>query len=140
MLVKGLKSDSKEVEGGRCVKGSDGKLGFSDIKRFQVWQDYMERINKWNHNVEGNVIEGSVACISREVVLQALNGMKTVKAPGPSEVSLELIAASWGVGIHVMAEICRKVLDRFGMPAEWALSIVVPIFKGKGDIHSCSCY
>ena len=39
-----------------------------------------------------------------------------------------------------MAEICQKVLDGFGMPAEWALSIVVPIFKGKGDIRNCSCY
>ena len=26
------------------------------------------------------------------------------------------------------------------MPTEWALSIVVQIFKGKGDIRSCSCY
>ena len=26
------------------------------------------------------------------------------------------------------------------MPAEWALSIVVPIFKGKGDISNCSFY
>ena len=26
------------------------------------------------------------------------------------------------------------------MLAEWALSIVVPIFKGKGDIWNCSCY
>ena len=26
------------------------------------------------------------------------------------------------------------------MPAEWALSRVVPIFKGKGDIRNCSCY
>ena len=26
------------------------------------------------------------------------------------------------------------------MPAELALSIVVPIFKGKGDIMNCSCY
>ena len=25
------------------------------------------------------------------------------------------------------------------MSAEWALSIVVPIFKGKGDIRNCSC-
>ena len=25
-LVKGLKTDSKEVEGGRCIRGSDGKL------------------------------------------------------------------------------------------------------------------
>ena len=30
--------------------------------------------------------------------------MKTEKAPGPSEVSLELIAASGVVGIQVMAE------------------------------------
>ena len=26
------------------------------------------------------------------------------------------------------------------MPAEWALRIVVPIYKGKGDITNCSCY
>ena len=26
------------------------------------------------------------------------------------------------------------------MPVEWALSIVVPIFKGKGDIRNCSWY
>ena len=66
--------------------------------------------------------------------------MKTGKEPGPSEVSLELIAASGGVGIQVMAEICQNVLDGSGMPAEWALSIVVPIFEVKGNISNCSCY
>ena len=69
----------------------------------------MERImnekNYWDHNVEGDAVEGPVVCVSREEVLQALNKMKTGKAPGPSEVSLELIAASGGVGIQVMAEI-----------------------------------
>ena len=73
-------------------------------------------------------------------MLQALNEMKTGKAPGPSEVSLELIAASGGVEIQVMAEIYQKVLDGLGIPAEWALGIVVPVFKGKGDISNCSCY
>ena len=66
--------------------------------------------------------------------------MKTGKAPGPSNVSLELIDAGEGVENQVMAEICQKVLDGFGMPAEWALSIVVSIFKGMGDIRNCSCY
>ena len=32
-----------------------------------------------------------------------------------------------------MVEICQKVLDGFGMPAELALSIVVPIFMWKGE-------
>ena len=44
-----------------------------------------------------------------------------------------------GVGTQVMAEICQKVLDGFATPAELVLSIVVPIFKGKGDIQICSC-
>ena len=39
-----------------------------------------------------------------------------------------------------MAKICQKVLNGFGMPVEWTLSMVVPIFKGKGDIRNCSCY
>ena len=34
--------------------------------------------------------------------------MKTGKAHGPSEVSLELIAASGGIGIQVTAEICQS--------------------------------
>ena len=37
-------------------------------------------------------------------MLQALNEIKTGNAPGPTDVSLELIAASVGVGIQVMAE------------------------------------
>ena len=58
-------------------------------ERGKVWKDYIERImneeNDWNH-VE-RYAEGPVVCVCREV-LQALNEMKTGKAPGPSEVSL----------------------------------------------------
>ena len=77
MLVKGLKSDRKEVEGGRCVRGSDGKLCFSEKEKVKAWKDYMERImneeNDWDQNVEGDAVEGPVFCVSREEVLEALN-------------------------------------------------------------------
>ena len=33
-----------------------------------------------------------------------------------------------------------RVLDGFGMPIEWTLSIVVPVFKELGNIRNCSCY
>ena len=46
--------------------------------------------------MEGDAVEGPVVCVSREEVLQALNEMKTGKAPGPSKVSVELITASGG--------------------------------------------
>ena len=54
--------------------------------------------------MEGDAVEGPVVCVSREEVLQASNEMKTGKAHGPSDVSLELIAASRGVGIQVKNE------------------------------------
>ena len=80
-LVIGLKTDCKEVEVGRCMKGSDKKLYFSEKERGKVWKDYMEGImneeNDWNHNVKGDAVEGQVVCVSREDVLQTLNEMKT---------------------------------------------------------------
>ena len=68
----------------------------------------MNEENDWYHNVEGDAVEGLVVCVSREEVLQAINEMKTGKAPGPSEVSLEMTIASGGVEIQVMAEICQS--------------------------------
>ena len=61
-IVKGLKTYAKEVE-----RGSDEKVCFSEKERGNVWTDYMERIineeNGWNHNVEGDALEGPVACV-----------------------------------------------------------------------------
>ena len=53
-------------------------------------------------------VEGPVVCVSREEALQASNEIKTGRDPGHSEVSLEFIAASGGVGILVMAETCQS--------------------------------
>ena len=69
------------------MRDSDGKLCFCEKERVDVWKDYMknermnekdhERImnveNDWDHNVDGNAVEGPVVCVGREEVLQALN-------------------------------------------------------------------
>ena len=71
-LVKGLKTDSKEVEGGRCMRGSNGKLCFSEKESGEVWVDYIERImneeNDWDYSV-GDAAEGQVVTVNREGVL-----------------------------------------------------------------------
>ena len=54
----------------------------------------MNEESEWCHNVEGDAAEGPVVCVGREEVLYALNEMKIGNASGPSELSLELIAAS----------------------------------------------
>ena len=143
-LVKKMKKDGKDVEGGRCMRGSDGKLSFSEKDRGRVWKEHMEKImneeNEWDQRVEADVVEGPVERVSREEVVKAMGEMKTGKAAGPSEVNVEMILASGEIGINVMMQLCQRVLDGNGMPDEWALSVVVPIFKGKGDAMSCGAY
>ena len=56
--------------------------------------------------------------------------MKTGKASGPSDVLLELNAASEGVEIQVIAGLCQRP-TWISMPVEQVLSIMVPIFMGR---------
>ena len=45
-IMKGQKTESKEVEGGRCERESDGKQCLGEKERGKAWKDYMERIVK----------------------------------------------------------------------------------------------
>ena len=123
-LVKSMKKDEKDVEGGRCMRGSDGRLSFSEKDRGRVWKEHKERImneeNEWDQNVEADLVEGPVERVSREEVVKAMGKMKAGKAAGPSEVSVEMIAVSGEIGIGMMVELCQGVLDGRGIPArEW---------------------
>ena len=48
--------------------------------------------------------------------------------------------ASWEIKIGVMVELFQGVEDGKGMLDEWALGVVVLIFKGKEDAMSCRVY
>ena len=143
-LVKSMKKDGKDVEGRRCMRGSDGRLNFSEKDRGRVWKEHMDQImnkeNEWDQNVQADLVEGLVERVNQEEVVKAMEKMKAEKTAGPSKVSVEMIAASGQIGIDVMVELCQGVLDGRGMLDEWALSVVVPIFKGKEDAMSCGAY
>ena len=66
--------------------------------------------------------------------------MRTKKVHGCSDISLESIAAIWGVQLKVIAVIRQRDMDGFGVQVEWALFVVIPIFKRQGDIRNYSCY
>ena len=100
----------------------------------------MNEENEWDQNVQADLVEGPVERVSGEEVVKALRKMKAGKAAGPSELSVEMTAASEEIRTDVMVELSQSVLDGRGMPEEWALSVVVPIFKGKGDAMNCGVW
>ena len=42
-LVKFMKKDGKDI-GDRCMRGKDGRLGFSEIDRKRIWKNHMGEI------------------------------------------------------------------------------------------------
>ena len=96
--------------------------------------------NEWDHMAETDVVKGPVEKVTRNEIAEAMQKVKSGKATGPSEVSVEMIVASGEIGVKVMMELCQRVLDGRGMPDEWKTSVIVLIFKGKGDVMSCGSY
>ena len=102
-LVKSMKKDGKDAEGGRCMRGSDRRLNFSEKDRGRVWKEHkvMEIIiineeNGWDQNLQADLVEGPVERVSWEEVVKALGKMKAGQAAGPSDVSVEKITARSG--------------------------------------------
>ena len=104
----------------------------------------MEKImnveNKWDQMAEADMVEGPVEEVTYEEVIKAMNKMKLGKAAAPSEVNMDMIMASGKFGVGILKKLCQRVLDGKGMPEEWKTSVVVPIFKGKGDVMDCGAY
>ena len=62
------------------------------------------------------------------------------KAAVPSQVNMDMIIARGKFGVGVMKKLYQRVLNGIGKPEEWKTSVVVAIFKGKGDVMDCGAY
>ena len=115
-------------------------MGFIEKDRAKIWKEHMEKImnekNKWECMVETDLVEGPVEKVARNEIVKAIQSVISGKATETSEVSLEMIVACGEIGVKVMLELCQRVLDGRGMPDECKTSVIVPIFKGKGDVMS----
>ena len=66
--------------------------------------------------------------------------MTSKKATGPSEVSVETIAASGKIRVKVIMDLCQCELDGLEMPNKRNTSVVVPIFKRKYIVMKYGSY
>ena len=143
-LVKFMRKDGKDLNGGGCMKDKDGRLVVSDKDRGKLWKDHMEKIinveNEWDQMAKADMVEGPVEEVTYEEVMEAMNKMKLGKAAGPSEVNMDMIMASGKFGVGVLKKLCQRVLDRKDMREEWKTIVVVPIVKGKEDVMDCEAY
>ncbi|KAK3532715.1 hypothetical protein QTP86_028084, partial [Hemibagrus guttatus] len=122
-LARQRDRDGKDVQQVRVIKDRDGRVLTSEESVQRRWKEYFEELmneeNEREKRVEGvNSVEQKVDKNRKDEVRKALKRMKSGKAVGPDNIPVES--------------------ER--MPEEWRRSVLVPIFKNKGDVQSCSNY
>ena len=69
-------------------------MSFIEEDRAKIWKEHMEKImneeNEWDSMVETDLIEGPVEKVVRNEIVEAIQSIKSGKATGPSEVSVEI--------------------------------------------------
>jgi len=59
------------------------------------------------------------------------------RAPGLSGLVTEVMQATGDAGARWMLDLCNGVVEGGGVPDGWGSSVVLPIYKGKGDPMEC---
>ena len=62
-----------------------------------------------------------------------LKKMKRHKAPGLSGLVAEMIQATGDTGTQWILDLCNGIVKEGSIPEDWKSSVVLPVYKGKGD-------
>ena len=95
--------------------------------------------NREPRTKEPEVVNKEVNCISGEVK-NALRRMKKGKAIGPEKLPVKVWKYMGKVGIKFLTGLFNKLLISEWMPEEWRRSVLIPIYKNKGDQQCCGNY
>ncbi|KAK3531455.1 hypothetical protein QTP70_020536 [Hemibagrus guttatus] len=144
-LARQKDRDGKDVQQVRVIKDRDGRVLTSEESVQRRWKEYFEELmneeNEREKRVEGvNSVEQKVDKIRKDEVRKALKRMKSGKAVGPDDIPVEVWKCLGEAAVEFLASLFNRVLESERMPEEWRRSVLVPIFKNKGDVQSCSNY
>ena len=145
-MAKQMVKERQVITGLNCIKGESGKVIVDDKGIKDSWKEYMEKLmneeNEWDHKIsaEVNVKEGPADCIRMAEVRAALKKMKRHKAPGLSGLVAEMIHTTGDIGTQWILDLCNGTVKEGSIPEDWKSSVVLPIYKGKGDPMECGSY
>ena len=84
--------------------------------------------------------QGLTPAVNRAEVEVALEGMQIGKAVGPDGIPVEVWKSLGEEGVDMLLDLLQKIFEQEKMSEEWRDSVIVPIFKKKGDIQDCGNY
>ena len=84
--------------------------------------------------------EGLTQGISRNEVKVAISRMKNGKATGMDGIPVEVWKCLGEEGIDMLWDMMQGIYEQETIPTEWRDSVIIPIYKEKGDIQDSENY
>ena len=135
----------KDVQQVRMMKDKDGNVMTDEESVLRMWKEYyMGLVNEENERerreIDGERVNLEVESVSKEEVMENMQRMKNGKAVGPDDIPVEVWKCLGESALKFLTKLYNRTMESERMPEEWRDSVLIPIFKNKGDVQSCSNY
>ena len=144
-LAKRRDMKTRDLTSVKCIKGEDSRVLVQENEINERWTSYFEKLLNENHRdnicLEAERRDNTFfRRISVLEVKKALRKMNTGRALGPDGIPIEVWKHLGDKGLTWLTRLFNKIMMAGRMPDEWRKSTLVPIYKNKGDVQSCSNY
>ena len=135
----------KDVQQVRMMKDKDGNVMTDEESVLRMWKEYyMGLMNEENERerreIDAERVNLEVESVSKEEVMENMQRMKNGKAVGPDDIPVEVWKCLGESALKFLTKLYNRTMESERMPEEWRDSVLIPIFKNKGDVQSCSNY
>ena len=132
----------KDVQDVKVIKDENGDVMINSEAVLKKWKEYFDKLmneetNRDPMTEKAEVVNKEVNCLSKEEVKNVIKRMKKGKAAGLDELPVEVWKCMGKMGIKSLTKLFNKLLMSERMPEEWRRSVLIPIYKNKGDAQ---CY
>ncbi|EYC43100.1 hypothetical protein Y032_0503g2638 [Ancylostoma ceylanicum] len=143
-LAKARHRASLDVTEVRAVKNEDGEVLRDPVAVKERWRVYFEHLLNEEFprkpKAPAEPVAGPMQPWTADEVRKAIKKMKAGKATGPDGIPVEAWRSLGELGVRWLTEFFNNITRSAKMPEAWRDSIIVPIFKRKGDAMNCTNY
>ncbi|KAL6532562.1 hypothetical protein OROHE_013984 [Orobanche hederae] len=147
-LARMREKKTRDIGKVKCVKDTDQKILVQDKEIKERWRSYFDTLfnghqeqDIGNLNIPSSMINRDFKRrIQKGEVTMALKKMGSKKAEGPDGIPIEVWRCLGERGIEWLTMLFNKIWRSNKMPSAWRKSILVPLYKNKGDVQDCSNY
>ncbi|KAJ7952361.1 Retrovirus-related Pol polyprotein LINE-1 [Quillaja saponaria] len=147
-IAKQRERRTKDLIRIKCIKDEADRVLVKEYEINERWRTYFDTL--FNEESMGDFGDLDVTFddtnrrfvrrIRAQEVKEAMHKMKNGKALDPDDILIEVWRCLGDIGVTWLTNLFNKILVTKKMPDEWRKSTLIPIYKNKGDIQSCSNY